>query len=191
MIPFIVLKLLLPHSDTAVTVGRTVGFVSPGYTIIPSCTSRDGKAKISSTVKHVFKCNRHLSRQAGILPCSGNPSITILQALGKAGGGTPLWYCLLQVCPGCNAGLCSPALSVTRLSEAPCSPPRVHTWIIVYSITNQTNSLCYSKPTAMIKEGWFPVLLAPINVFPSLYCLYFTYRWLFSFFHLEMSSLLN
>lgn len=70
-------------------------------------------------------------------------SITLLQALGKAGWGTSLCCCPGCVCPGCDAGLCSPALSVGCLSGALCPHLQVHTWIIVYSITNQTNSLLF------------------------------------------------
>lgn len=82
-----------------------------------------------------------------------------------------------------DMGLCSPMLSLGCLSGAPHSPLRVHTWIIVYSVTNQTNSISYSKQIVAIKESWFPVLLTLMNVFPLLDCLYFMYRWLFfSFF---------
>lgn len=69
-------------------------------------------------------------------------SISLSQALGKAGG-EPLCAVGQAVCPGCHAGLCPPALSVGCLSGAPCSHLQVHMWVIVYSITNQTNSLLF------------------------------------------------
>lgn len=56
IVPFIVLKLLLSHSDTVVDVGRTVGFVLTGYSIIRWCTLRDAKVKISHTVRHLGTC---------------------------------------------------------------------------------------------------------------------------------------
>lgn len=103
VIPYIVWKLLLSHSDTVADVGEALGFVLTGYyhgflVYLQRCNIED--LQDSEAFMDMLKCYWHLSGQAGLLPGSRKPSITLLQALGKVGWGTSPCYCPGGVCPG-------------------------------------------------------------------------------------------